>query len=199
MNTEIIGLVLDGLVLTLLAATIFIAWWLSENINAFRKGRKDLDKLVQDLSRNIDKAELAITGMKSATRDAGKDLQGLVNEARALSEELQLMTASGDNLASRLERLAERNRDIAERVERAGGSSMGLSSPQSALKRVQEDRSVPTGPFFAIRDKDFGTKAEPEDEETAEEWSSPDSLHSKAERELRDAVRKSKPNAGRVS
>jgi hypothetical protein len=205
MSTEIIGLILDALVLVLLAATIFIAWRLSENINAFRKGRKDMDNLVRDLARNIDKAELAITGMKNATRDAGKDLQGLVNEARALSEELQLMTASGDNLASRLERLAERNRDTAERLEKSGGVSMGgMSSSQPVLKRVQEDRSVPTGPFFSIRDREFGTDDAFEDSgagvaDDDAGWLAPDAPHSKAERELQEAIRRNKSKAGRVS
>lgn len=192
---EILALVLDGLVMLLLAATIFIAWRLSENLNAFRKGRKDLDKLIQDLSRNIEKAELSITGLKNASRNAGKDLQVLVNEARTLSDELQLMTEAGDNIASRLERLAERNREIAERIEKSGGSAPAQIT-QVQLRRVQENKSVPTGPSFAIRDHEM----ERDLEEDADEWPSGDPLHSKAERELFEALRKSgKAKTGGVS
>ncbi len=193
----ILALVLDGMVILLLAATIFVAWRLSENLNAFRKGRKDLDKLIQDLSRNIEKAELSITGLKQASRDAGKDLQVLVQEARALSDELQLMTEAGDNIASRLERLAERNREIAERIEKTGGPAMPPQSSQVSLKRVQEGKSVPTGPSFAIRDREM--EGEIDGDEDAD-WSSGDPLHSKAERELFAALRKSgKAKTGGVS
>ena len=192
---ELLGLILDGVVMLLLAATIFIAWRLSENLNAFRKGRKDLDKLIQDLSRNVEKAELSITGLKNASRDAGKDLQILVNDARTLSDELQLMTEAGDNIASRLERLAERNRDIAERIEKSGGPAVPAQSSQVNLKRVQESKSVPVGPSFAIRDREIESNLEEDDE-----WPTNDPLHSKAERELFEALRKSgKAKTGGVS
>lgn len=191
---DVLGLVLDGLVLLLLAATIFVAWRLSQSMNAFRKGRKELESLIADLSRNIDKAELAITGLKSASRDAGSDLQVLVREARALSDELQLMTEAGDNIASRLERLAERNRDIAERIEKTAATPPEMAA-QVALKRVQEHKSVPTGMSFAIRDRDVeeGIETEPDD------WLA-DAPHSKAERELMAALQKSgKAKTGGVS
>lgn len=184
---EIIGLILDGLVIALLAATIFIAWKLSDNISAFRKSRKDLDKLVKDLAQNIDKADRAIAGMRNATQDVGKDLQGLVNEARALSEELQLMTTSGDNLAGRLEKLVDRSREI---------------SPSQARRETAEQPS--SGLTFSIHDREFGKEAEggfesafsfPEDDEWAESGSD---LHSKAERELQEMVRKNKSKPGRV-
>lgn len=193
---EMLGLVLDVVVMALLAGTIFVAWRLSENLKAFRKGRKDLDKLIQDLSRNVEKAELSITGLKNASKDAGKDLQALINEARLLSDELQLMTEAGDNIASRLERLAERNREIAERIEKQGGAAMSSQAPQLNLKRSQENKSLPTGPSFAIRDREV----ESDFEEDPTGWPSDDPLQSKAERELFEALRKSgKARTGGVS
>jgi len=191
MNVEAINLILDALILIFLAITMVVAWRLSDSISLFRKTRKDMDRLVQDLARNIDKAELAITGLKSSTRDSGRDLQQLVAEARALSDELQLMTESGDNLASRLERLAERNRDIVERIEKAGGAGVGVPTKQSPLPRIQEDKRVPTGPSFAIRDRDADQKnvgslpdiLEEEDEDLG-------GFQSRAERELFAAITK---------
>lgn len=195
MGADVLGIVLDGIVLVLLAATIFVAWRLSENLSAFRKGRKELDKLVQDLSRNIEKAELSITGLKNVTREAGNDLETLVHEARTLCDELQLMTEAGDNIASRLERLAERNREVAERIEKIGGAPAPapLPSSQTLLRRVQENKSVPTGPSFAIRDRDFGADDEDASElagAEADDWSA-SGPHSRAERELLEALRKS--------
>jgi hypothetical protein len=193
---EMIGLVMDFLLLLFLGAMMFFAWSLSKNINVFRKSRKELDKLVQDLSRQIEKADTAVAGLKNSARDAGRGLQDLVNEAKALSEELQIMTESGDNLAGRLERLAERNRDIAERIERAGGTSAGLVVKEPALPRPQEQKRAPVGPSFAIRDRDIETGDD--DSDFTDEID--DGVHSRAERELLEALKKNgKTRAGGVS
>lgn len=195
---EIVGLVMDVLLLLFLAAMMFIAWNLSKNINVFRKSRKELDKLVQDLSRQIERADIAVAGLKNSARDAGRGLQDLVNEAKALSEELQIMTESGDNLAGRLERLAERNRDIAERIERAGGTSAGLSVKEPVLQRPLEEKRAATGPSFAIRDRDVESGEDESDFGFDADES--DGVHSRAERELLDALKKSgKTRAGGVS
>jgi chromosome segregation ATPase len=182
---QILGLIMDGLLLLFLAGTMVFVFRLSKNIKAFRQSRGELDKLVKDLGSHIEKADRAITGLKNSAKDAGKDLQSLIDQSRALSDELQMMTESGDNLAGRLERLAERNRDIADRIEKAGGKTpSGLSTREPAMKRMQEEKRVPTGPSFAIRDREVENKEEVsvfEDDE-----------FSKAERELMAALRMGK-------
>ena len=190
---ELIGLVMDLLVLLFLAATMFFAWNLSRNLAVFRKSRKDLDKLVQDLSAQIERADQAVLGMKNAAREGGKGLQDLIAEARNLSEELQLMTESGDNLAGWLERLAERNRELAERFEKNGGVAAGLPTREPALPRPQEKRRAPIGPAFAIRDREIesGDK-EPlfDEDDDGDNGLELAGAQSKAERELMDALRK---------
>lgn len=192
MSGEILGLIMDFMLLLFLAATMFFAWNLSKSINAFRKNRKELDKLIQDLSRQIERADSAVIGLKSAAREAGRGLQDMINEARSLSEELQLMTHSGDNLAGRLERIAERNRDIAERLEQLGGTSAGLPVREAPLPRPQEQKRAATGPSFAIRDHDI----ERGDHDLEPAFQSEDSGDSKAERDLIAALKKGVFRAG---
>ncbi len=195
---DLVSLIMDFLVLLFLAATMFFAWNLSRNINVFRKSRKDLDKLVQDLSQQIERADHAVTGMKNAARDGGKGLQELIAEARNLSEELQLMTESGDNLAGRLERLAERNRELAERFEKNGGVAAGLSTREPALPRPQEKKRAPIGPSFAIRDREVETGVkDPVFDDEDDDVPAMAGNHSKAERELMDALRKNTKGRGR--
>lgn len=189
MSMELVGLILDGLVLLFLAATIFFAIRLTASINAFRRGRKELDKLVTDLSRNIEKAELAITGLKNSAKDSGRDLQALLNEAKSLSDELQIMTNAGDNLAGRLERLAERNRETVERIEKtAPAAPSGLAT--SDLRRVQEHKRAMTGPAFNIRDKEYESGEKEPDLPPEDDFPDEGAGHSKAERELLEAIRK---------
>lgn len=182
---QIVALVMDGLVLLFLSATMVFAWRLSANIKVFRNSRKEMERLLQDLSRQIEKAERATHGMNNSAKGAGKDLQDVIDEARRLSEELQLMTESGDNLASRLERLAERNRDAAERIETRGGKTAGISIKEPALPRVQESKRAPIGPSFAIRDRDLDDKRDAATKADAEM----DDDFSRAERELMAALK----------
>jgi chromosome segregation ATPase len=186
---QLIALVMDGLVLLFLSATMVFAWHLSRNIKIFRNSRKEMEKLLQDLSRQIEKAERATHGMNNSAKGAGKDLQDVIDEARRLSEELQLMTESGDNLASRLERLAERNRDAAERIEVRGGKTAGISTKEPALPRVQESKRAPIGPSFAIRDRDQDDrKTDGRDVATRVDAEIDDDF-SRAERELMAALK----------
>ena len=187
MGASFFGMMLDVLVLVFLAATMLVAWRLSESIKIFRRTRADMDKLVQDLSRNVEKAEMAITGLKASTKDSGRELQALVSEAKALSDELQLMTESGDNLASRLERLAERNRDIVERIERAGGVSAGVPAQHTPLPRAREEKRVPTGPSFMIRDREV-EQISPAENPIWDEDEDMADFQSRAERELLAAL-----------
>ncbi|MDB5490854.1 MAG: hypothetical protein JWO78_703 [Micavibrio sp.] len=186
---QLLALVMDVLVLLFLSATMVFAWRLSVNIKVFRNSRKEMEKLLQDLSRQIEKAERATQGMNNAAKGAGRDLQDVIDEARRLSEELQLMNDSGDNLASRLERLAERNRDAAERIETRGGKTAGISTKEPALPRVQENKRVPTGPAFAIRDRDQDDTKNNARSEVTKADAEMDDDFSRAERELMAALK----------
>lgn len=197
---EVLGLVMDILLLLFLAATMFIGWRLTRSINTFRKSKKEMDKLVQDLSRQIERADGAVSGLKNTAREAGQGLQSLIGESRALSEELQLMTQSGDALAMRLERLAERNRDIAERIERAGVSAPASSSAPAP----REIKPAPVEPApvsgFAIRDREIEFGDDDLDDARVFASDDEDDGHSRAERELMAALkRNAKTRAGGVS
>lgn len=187
---QMLGLIMDLVLLLFLMATMVFAWHLSRNISNFKKSRADIEKLIQDLGQQIEKADRATGGLKNSAKESGRDLQELIDQARALSDELQLMTESGDNLASRLERLAERNRDNAERIEKAGGKSAGVATREPMLQRAQEEKRVPTGPAFAIRDRDI--------EEKDSVPSAIDDEFSKAERELMAALRGKAKVGGKV-
>ena len=180
---EWVGTALDILVLIFLAAAIFFGWRLSVSLEVFRKTRKDLDRLMQDLSRNIEKAENSIGNLKSVARDATRDLRGTVNEARALSEELQLMTQSGDSLASRLERST-------------GRSTQKEDSPKSVrLEPKPEQRNVaPPPPSFLIRDPDYYDTGRDDREPAMVDEGDGGGFRTKAERDLYAAIQKSSKN-----
>lgn len=160
-------LILDGIILLLLAATILFAARLSVHLQAFRNNRAELEELVKNLAAQIAQAEKAVAGMRESARESGRDLQERINVARALAEELQFMNETANNLAARLEKAA--------------------TSPQPR----HEERDTPNGhsPFniqdreFTIRDDDSPFMLEEgEDEDEIADF------QSRAERELFEAL-----------
>lgn len=179
-------LILDGVILVLLAATVFLAARLSIQLKDFRESRRSMEGLVRDLARHVDKAQQAIEGLRESVREAGRDLHGKIREAQALTDELQIIIESGNNLASRLEQLAEKGARPSVR-------------PGRFAAEMPRHEDAGAGPF-AIRDPDFDDplpESMSEDgtfpgEDDPEEAGASGGFYSRAERELFEALRKSK-------
>lgn len=163
MSESLLGIVLDGLVLVFLGATIVYAARLSMHLRTFRESRKDLEKLISDLTTQILKAERSIDTLKSSARDVSRDLQQQLDDAKAISDDLEIMSRGANNMADRLDKAADRNRN--QTVEPA---------PQRKPQREEF-------PGFAIRDTEVdagGFSGDPEG--------------SLAERELLEALKSRK-------
>ncbi len=169
MSEGLLGLAMDGLVLVLLGATIVYAARLSKNLKNFRDGRKDLEKLISDLSSQIMRAEGAIEGLKSSARDVSRDLQRQLDEAKDVSGDLEIMTRGANNMADRLDKAADRHRAAEQQP-----------APQPLPPNVRRPTREEF-PGFAIRDPEVEGAALHEDAEG-----------SVAERELMEALRKGK-------
>lgn len=185
------ALIMDIGMLVLLAATVYLAFRLNINLKNFKKSRSEMEGLVNRLTANIDKAERAIGGMQNAARNAGKELDEIINDAKALADELKFMNETGNNLANRLEKIAERNRESSEKIEEKSMLAKVSSSAKGQPIKIDE---APRG--FAIQDRDFAAGLEEDDdEEEFDDLSDEDfgGLQSQAERELFEALQKGKP------
>ncbi len=210
-----VGQILDGLILILLCVTIFYAARLSMFMNNFRDARAEFDTLIENLSRNIQRAEQAIATMRTMASTSGTDLQAIVNDSKFMADELRFMNDAGDNLAGRLEKLAERNRELVDLLENAGG--IGPSSgpvtpssftnrprPASAPEPVAEEKRPPAKPakekektpFFRIKDREFerpdADDAIPASVMPAQSAPAGQSFQSQAEKDLYEALQKGK-------
>ena len=182
------GLMLDIVILALLAATVYLAFRLNSNLMHFKQSRSEMEGLVNRLTGNIDKAERAIQGMQNAARNAGRDLDEIISDAKVLSDELKFMNETGNNLANRLEKIAERNREFSDKIEAA--PSVGV--PSSPIKR-DAIRIEEAARGFAIHDRDFDALPEDGDVGFDDDFSGElGGLQSQAERELFEALQKSK-------
>jgi len=184
-----LSVVLDGLILLLLGITVLIAGRLSVQLKAFRQSRSELETLIAELSLCIESADRSIEGLRSSARESGRDLQGQINEASALSDELQIMTEAGDSLASRLENVAEKSFRTSESNRKPAGYAS--DRPQGKIQ----------GGDFAIHDPEPGFEDEQWEEQAQDLDDIPSFLkdadskqdeeeifQSRAERELSEAL-----------
>lgn len=169
-----LSLIIDVVVLVLLGLTIVYAARLSLQLGRLRDSKSELDKVVRDLVKNIDRADRAIAGLKEAARDSGTQLQDAVDKAMAISDELQLITESGDRLAARLETMMDDARPLAGPRQTTGGGTTSAPA-QSAQPPVQEQQKPKTAAPEAtyaqhLRKLDAGDKTL---EKTGEEGGGP--------------------------
>lgn len=200
------SLFLDSVILVLLVATIIYSARLSLYLKRFRDSKSDLESIVTDLSRQIEKADKAIRGMHEAAEDGGNDLQKRMDRANAMFDELQMIVEAGDALATRLEKLAVRNDSSLEdaatkskpkqkRSAKSDDYDERVKTIMRGVDQKEEDggADMPSS-FFSIRDPDIergeeaggGFSLSDEDSE----------LLSDAERDLYEAIQSKKSRAG---
>jgi hypothetical protein len=188
MTGQAFGILLDTLVLAALGATIFYVLRLSKVIGAFRGHRKDMEKLIAGLSRNIDDALRAVEGLKQSGETSGKNLQKIINESKSMADELQIINEVSDGMAKRLESLIMKGKSAPHEFE----INETFSFPASVSTDKVPDRKNPEKGGFFIQDRDYEGG-----EQVEEDFDMPEELQSQAERDLMDALRKNRKEPGR--
>ncbi len=95
-------LVLDGVVVVLLVATIGYAVVLNRRIGEMRKWKAEFDRIITSFNQATTRAEAGIQSLKSIANQRGPDLQRSLDKARSLRDDLAYLVERGDTLADRL-------------------------------------------------------------------------------------------------
>ena len=203
MDTALISLIMDALLLLALAGTMFFVFKLTKSLNNFKAQRDQMRVMITELSSNVDMAQEAITALKSSTNNAANELDDLLHESRRMAEELKLINDSGNSLANRLEGLASSARTNPAPNNPAPNNvampSFGANGGQKTQAEPEDlgfdddlsafDKGDEGLPSFFIKDADF-------ENAPAEEEAGPSQFSSKAERELYEALQKNKTRQG---
>ena len=96
------GILLDGLLVILLIATISWCFILNRRLGNIRAASKQMKDLVGNFSTATEQAKAGIKALKVAAEVDGAALQDIVDTARVLRDELAFLTEAGDTLADRL-------------------------------------------------------------------------------------------------
>jgi len=97
-----IPLILDGLVIVLLVATIVYCVLLNRRLGAMRRNEDELQLLIASFNQATARAEAGIGALKKAAEGVRESLHGEVEDAKALYDELSFMLERGDALAERM-------------------------------------------------------------------------------------------------
>lgn len=220
MGTELLALLFDCVVMTLLGATIFFVYRLTKSLENFKQHRQELDSVIANLLSSIDRAERSVQALKLSSAEEAGRMEVLIEQAKSLSDELQIINQAGESMAVRLEKLAETNRKLVQPThkyqvpDQVPRHKEKISSPVHKRKAAkQDDTSKSYGetlkrvdrktepqeedlPSFMIQDRDYnsGEPANNDDGDFSVEDQDRGSLQSQAERELYEALRSSKKN-----
>ena len=97
-----IPLILDGLVIVLLVATIVYCALLNRRLGAMRRNEDELQLLIASFNQATARAEAGIGALKKAAEGVRESLHSEVEDAKALYDELSFMLERGDALAERM-------------------------------------------------------------------------------------------------
>lgn len=172
-----IGLVLDGLLLVLLAATIAFALQLNRRLAAIRVDQGEFGRLAASFAEATARAEDSVARLKIAA-GVGQDE---IDRADRLAEDLRYLLERGTNLADRLESAVVAARDAP--VLRRGGKPAPRPTPAAAATPGRSDAT-----FAAATADPLGAAAAGQAPATAP-GDRPGCPRSRAERELLAALR----------
>lgn len=99
-----IGIFIDGIVITLLIVTISYCWRLNNKIMELKNSKQDLLGLVKTFDVAIAKTHKNIAELKNMSASSTAELQSYLQKANELVGDLSFMTETASKLADRLER-----------------------------------------------------------------------------------------------
>ncbi len=120
-NQVDLSMVLDGVIVLLLVATIGYAVVLNRRIGELRKWRAEFGRLIQAFNQAATRAEAGIQSMRSVADQRAPDLPHNLDHVQALRDDLAFLVERGNTLAD----------SLTEKVQ----SSIRSSRPDSAAAR----------------------------------------------------------------
>ncbi len=124
MNGSILGFIVEGLVASLLVATIVYCIILNGKLNHLRKDQTKLRAVIRDLNVATHQAENAIANLKTTVSDAEQDLGERIEEARTITQKLHNQFTEAGGLLGKLSAVSRASHAMKD----------GTVSPEQAVR-----------------------------------------------------------------
>ncbi len=104
------GFAVEALVTVLLGVTVWYCFMLDKRLKRFRADEKGMRQTVVDLALATERAEGAISGLRSVLTEADGSLVQRLRSAEAFTRELDAQLKSGDKVLSRISKIVASSR-----------------------------------------------------------------------------------------
>lgn len=156
--TAWIGLVLDVILIGLVATGVVYAMRLITQLKELKSSRVEMERFVRDFNAAVMRAEAGIKGLRAAAREAGDDLEKLIDKGHIVRDELNFIVESADNVAERLSNTAsaamhkdrgtetkntdKKNEDMRKAPAISSGSADVRSNPNDAAPNSRAEKEL---------------------------------------------------------
>ena len=97
-----LGLIVEGLLSTLLVATIFYCISVNQKLERLRDEQKGMHQFIRELSVATAKADKAIQGLRATVQDSGEELAGQIDKGRNMNRLLKGEIESAEQTMNKL-------------------------------------------------------------------------------------------------
>lgn len=128
------AILIDGIVIILLGATIFVAFRLDRRLQSVRSVQHELASVIRELNTAAARAEAGIQGLKLAAQSSGQELEAQIKNAVAAGDELAKLLKATE----RVGRVAPASVPVSrqEGLHMARPSDVSLPRPQPEVRQV---------------------------------------------------------------
>ena len=137
-----LSLLIDGLLILLLAATVIYCAVLNRRLSVLRKSEGELQAMIASFNMATARAESSIDSLKKTAGSLQAKLTDQVSEAKALYDDLAFIIDRGDALADRLTNRApasSADQGAKKEMSDSRADSRDASVTQSGPARSEED------------------------------------------------------------
>ena len=126
------SLLIEGLLVLLLTATIYFAIRLNKRLTVLRVEKEQLDKLITQFELVADRAHSSLSGLRATADQVKSDLDDATNKSHAMRDELAFLIERADINAEKLAQLSSsKTGNLAQ--------DSGLDNEQSVTINSQEN------------------------------------------------------------
>ena len=100
------SLLIEGLLVLLLTATIYFAIRLNKRLTVLRVEKEQLEKLIKQFETVTDRAQSSLSGLKATADQVKSDLDGATHKSHAMRDELAFLIERADINAEKLAQIS---------------------------------------------------------------------------------------------
>jgi len=128
---------LEGVLVTLLAATLFYAVRLERALGMLKRDRTELEALISSFNASTRHAEEGIERLQTAADNAGMRIARQAETAVQLKQDLGFLTERGERLADRLDHLIRKARPLIADARQMPSFTSGNEQTATEMPRVR--------------------------------------------------------------